>query len=138
MSKSKHYDTYIIYLVQNIFDSQRTISLNASYIILFKYPRDKSQVSHLDKQVYPGGNDILIATNRDVKAPCTYSLMLIDFNQTAPEKFRLSNTQFSSGDFPEAIPYRLTSRAWGCGEVSHGKTTKLLSRSNVPFINSMN
>ena len=52
--KSHHYNTSVIHLVQNVFDKDpehRTISLNATYIVLFKNPRDKSQVTHLDKQV---------------------------------------------------------------------------------------
>ena len=47
--KSYHYDTSIIHLVQNVFDkdpSHRIISLNAIYIVLFKNPRNMSQVSH--------------------------------------------------------------------------------------------
>ena len=63
-----HYDSSIIHLVQNVFDkdpSHRTISLNATYIVLFKNPRDMSQVSHLDKQVYPGGNGLLTIAYRD-------------------------------------------------------------------------
>ena len=52
--RAHHHDSSIIHLVQNVFDkdpSHRTISLNATYIVLFKNPRDMSQVSHLDKQV---------------------------------------------------------------------------------------
>ena len=48
-----NYDSSIIHLVQNVFDknpSHLTISLNATYIVLLKNPRDMSQVFHLDKQ----------------------------------------------------------------------------------------
>ena len=55
--RSHHHDTSVIYLVQNVFDKDpehRTISLNATYIVLFTNPIDRSQVTHLDKQIYPG------------------------------------------------------------------------------------
>ena len=35
-------------------DSQRTISLNSQYIVVFKNPRDVSQMTTLAKQMYPG------------------------------------------------------------------------------------
>ena len=55
--KSHHSNTSVIYLVQNLFPKHkesRTISLNAQYIVVFKNPRDASQVTHLAKQMNPG------------------------------------------------------------------------------------
>ena len=55
--KSHHSNTSIIYLVQNLFPKHkesRTISLNAQYMVVFKNPRDASQVTHLAKQMNPG------------------------------------------------------------------------------------
>jgi hypothetical protein len=46
----------VIYIVQNIFHQgkeMRNISLNAHYIVLFKSPRDKQQVSMLARQINP-------------------------------------------------------------------------------------
>jgi hypothetical protein len=47
---SHHRNLSIIYSVQNIFHQgkeMRNISLNANYIVLFKSPRDKQQISML-------------------------------------------------------------------------------------------
>ena len=55
--KSHHSDTSVIYLVQNLFSKNkesRTISLNAQYMIVFKNPRDSSQLANLARQMYPG------------------------------------------------------------------------------------
>ena len=111
--RAHHYDSSIIHLVQNVFDkdpSHRTISLNATYIVLFKNPRDMSQVSHLDKQVYPGGNGLLTAACRDATSSRAHSYVVIDFNQSTPEKFRLRNTLFPDEDFPEAFACGPTSQ----------------------------
>ena len=51
--KAHHRNTSVIYITQNIFDKapqNRTISLNAHYLVLFKNPRDKSQVEILGRQ----------------------------------------------------------------------------------------
>ena len=98
-----------IHLVQNVFDkdpSHRTISLNATYIVLLKNPSDMSQVSHLDKQVYPGGNGLLTPAYHNTTSSRAHSYMVIDFNQSTPEKFRLRNTLFPDEDFPKAFAYR--------------------------------
>ena len=55
--KSHHRNISVIYIVQNVFNKgkeNRTISLNSHYIVLFKNPRDASQITHLAKQMYPG------------------------------------------------------------------------------------
>ena len=55
--KSHHSNTSVIHLVQNLFPNHkesRTIRLNAQYMVVFKNPRDASQVTHLAKQMYPG------------------------------------------------------------------------------------
>ena len=47
---SHHRDLNVFYITQNLFHQgkgQRDISLNASYIIYFKNPRDKRQIKHL-------------------------------------------------------------------------------------------
>ena len=50
--KSHHCNTSVIYLVQNLFPKNkesRTISLNSQYIVVFKNPRDVSQMTTLAK-----------------------------------------------------------------------------------------
>ena len=55
--KSHHCNTSVKYLVQNLFSKgkeSRTISINVQYMVLFKNPRDNTQVVNLAKQMYPG------------------------------------------------------------------------------------
>ena len=77
--KSHHSNTSVIYLVQNLFPKHkesRTISLNAQYMVVFKNPRDASQVTHLAKQMYPG----------------RVGYLLVDLKQDTPEDMRLRTT----------------------------------------------
>lgn len=106
--KSHHLDCSIIYLVQNVFDKSpyhRSISLNATYLILFRNPRDMSQVSHLDKQVYPSGGKLLTRAYMSATRGIAHSYIVVDFNQSTPEDFRLRNTLFPEEDFPKAYAY---------------------------------
>ena len=54
-----HYNCLTIFLCQNLFSAKsklRTLSINSQYMILFNNPRDRSAISHLAKQVFPGNS----------------------------------------------------------------------------------
>ena len=115
MRKSHHYDASIIHLLKNVRDkdpSDRTISLNATFIILFKNPSHMSQISHLDKQVYLSGNGLLRAAYCDATTTRAHGYMVIDFHSAISEKFRLRSTVYSDEDFPEALACGPTSKPW--------------------------
>ena len=60
---SHHMNLNVIYILQNLFNrgpQARTISLNVSYLVLFKNASDRSQITHLAKQMYPGNSKFLI------------------------------------------------------------------------------
>ena len=51
-----HRNVSLVLITQNFFHqgpSSRDISLNSKYIVVFKNPRDKAQIVHLARQVYP-------------------------------------------------------------------------------------
>ena len=53
---SHHRNISLVLITQNLFHqgpSSRDISLNSKYIVVFKNPRDKTQIVHLARQVYP-------------------------------------------------------------------------------------
>lgn len=88
---SHHRNLSVLHLVQNVFNQNkhtRTISLNAHYLIIFKNPRDASQITHLGKQMYPGHVQFLqeVFVDATLKA---YGYLLIDLKQDTPEHFRL-------------------------------------------------
>ena len=60
---SHHRNISIIYLSQNLFyksKQNRTMSLNAHYLVIFKNPRDQNQLATLARQMYAGKSKVLI------------------------------------------------------------------------------
>jgi hypothetical protein len=88
---SHHRNLSIIYIVQNLFDkskSHRTVSLNAQYMVLFKNPRDKSQIEVLARQMFPGNTRFLVGAFQDAtREPFGY--LLLDLRPETPEDFRV-------------------------------------------------
>ena len=85
-----HRDAFVIYITQNIFDSgkdQRTRSLSTQYLVIFKNPRDASQVRHLAGQFLPHHPKTLTAIyNEATSKPHGY--LFIDMTQECPENLR--------------------------------------------------
>ena len=101
--KCHHNDTSLIYMVQNLFDrtpEHRTVSLNASHIVLFKSPRDSSQIVHLAKQVYPKNPRFLMEAYAAFTQGRPHSYIVIDFKQGTDERHRLRSTLLPYDDFP--------------------------------------
>src|SRR3989441_12466631 len=65
---SHHTNTSVIFITQNLFHADketRTITLNAQYLVLFKNVRDKSQIAHLSRQMYPGNSKHMVEAYTD-------------------------------------------------------------------------
>ena len=93
---SHHRNTSIIFISQNFFDKNkenRTITLNAHYIVLFKSPRDAQQVEHLARQMYPGKVKFMREAFADATSQ-PYSYLLIDLKPNTPEDIRLRSNIF--------------------------------------------
>ena len=93
-----HYNTSVVYLVQNIFlksPEHRTASLNAHYIILFKNPRDATQILHLAKQFAPNNPRYVVdAFKQATERP--YGYLMLDFKQETDDLFRLRDSVFAN------------------------------------------
>lgn len=111
--KSHHRNISVMYLVQNVFyqgKGSRTISLNCHYMVLFKNPRDSSQIMHLAKQMYPANPKYLHhCYTQATEDPHGY--LFIDLKQTSPEIMRLRQNIFPGEKhccvfYDKAIPNR--------------------------------
>jgi len=87
---SRHRDLSVIFLVQNLFfQGLRTISLNSSYIVLFKSPRDQSMITTLARQMYPGHGKFLRECYEDAVNKTTYGHLFLDLHPETPEDLRV-------------------------------------------------
>lgn len=93
---SHHRNISVIYIVQNLFNKNkenRTISLNSQYMVLFKNPRDASQINHLAKQMYPGHTKFMQEAFENATI-AAYGYLLVDLKQDTPEHMRLRTNIF--------------------------------------------
>ena len=96
---SHHRNLSVICLMQNLYHrgkENRTMSLNNQYLVLFKNPRDKLQMSVLARQMYPGNTQFFIDKfNQATTKP--YGYLLVDLKQETPDSDRL-RSDVISGD----------------------------------------
>ena len=93
---SHHKNISVIFITQNIFHkgkSQRDISLNTKYLVLYKNPRDRAQIQHLARQVYPEDPKFLQEAYLDAtRTPHTY--LFLDLSQDCLDEFRFRSCIF--------------------------------------------
>lgn len=94
--KAHHLSITALYITQNCFHSSkqnRDISLNASYIILFKTIRGKSQLNTLFQQMYPESWKHLQKIYKEATRE-PHSYLFIDLTQKTPDQLRLRTDIF--------------------------------------------
>ena len=98
--KSHHRNTSVLYLVQNLFPKNkesRTISLNTHYMVVFKNPRDATQMSNLTRQMYPGRTKFALDAFKD-ETTVPHGYLLVDLKQDTPVDMRLRTCIFPDDD----------------------------------------
>ena len=93
---SHHRNISVMLIVQNLFfknKESRTISLNSHYMVLFKNPRDASQITQLAKQMYPGKTRWMQEAYKDATSR-PFGYLLVDLRQSTPEHLRLRSHIF--------------------------------------------
>lgn len=88
---SHHRNISVFILSQNIFYRSpiyRDISLNAHYIIIFKSPRDSTQINVLARQIC-GSNWKFFISAFDQATDHPYGYLLVDLKQDTPIELRL-------------------------------------------------
>jgi len=98
-----HRNISVVFITQNLFHKSphiRTMNLNASYLVLFKNPRDVNQVSYLARQMYPSGQSkFLVNAFKDATA-VPYGYLFIDLRQDTHDLVRIR-----TGIFPDQKTY---------------------------------
>ena len=93
---SHHKNVSVVYLTQNLFNNSehnRTISLNAQYMILFKNVRDAAQVQCLARQMFPKKSEAMMQGYKDATGK-PYGYLLVDLTQPVDDRYRLRTKIF--------------------------------------------
>jgi hypothetical protein len=102
---SHHRNLSIVYIVQNIFHQgkeMRNISLNAHYIVLFKSPRDKQQISMLARQINPGKVQEFMRSYEDATSR-PHGYLMLDLKSTTDDQQRLKTNGILPGEIAKFI-----------------------------------
>jgi hypothetical protein len=97
-----HTNTTVYLLTQNIFPKNpafRDISLNATYIYVFKNPRDGQQIVNFAKQVSPGNNKFVVESYKDATKKA-HSYLMFDAHQSSSNVLRLRSNILGIGEPP--------------------------------------
>ena len=76
----------------------KTITLNATYLILFENIGDSSEVMRLGSQLYPGNQHAFIHAYKNIMKT-SYGYMVIDLNPQSNPKHRI-RTRIFPGEYP--------------------------------------
>lgn len=97
-----HYNVCVILLQQNMYsqvEGFRDISLNNTYSVLYKNPRDKSQIGTLAKQISPGnGRYVTDIFRQATRRPHSY--LLVDSHQKTKDCLRLRTNVLPYEGYP--------------------------------------
>jgi hypothetical protein len=104
-TKESHHRNISLFLItQNLFHQgplSRDISLNSNYIVVFKIPRDNTQIVHLARQVYLENISSFHKTYLEVcKDPHTY--LFLDLTQSINDQLTFRIKIFP-GEFTEVF-----------------------------------
>ena len=89
-----HWNVSVVFIVQNVFlTGLRTARINAHYMVLFKNPSDKLQVSTLARQLHPKNTSYFLEAYQDATSE-PYTYLFVDLSQNCPEQVRLRTNVF--------------------------------------------
>ena len=93
LRKSHHRNISVMYIVQNLFHRGKHHSLNAHFMVLFKNPRDVSQIMALAHQMYPQRTKYFLEAYTAATAR-PHGYLVIDMKQETPDILRLRSHIF--------------------------------------------
>jgi hypothetical protein len=81
----------------------REISLNCSNMIIFRNPRDGTQISILARQLFPGKVKAFMESVKDVEQNNKHGYLFLDFTQTTDERLRIQTNIIPAEENPRII-----------------------------------
>jgi len=98
---SHHNNISVIYVTQNLYSKgkyTRTMSLNSQYLVVFKNPRDQTQLSVLGRQMFPFNSKFLVNAYQLATENKPYGYLFIDLKQDTELRNRIQ-TGVLPGEF---------------------------------------
>ena len=95
-NNGRHLNLSVVFVSQNLFYAGkkcRTISLNSTYIVVFKNPRDQTQIRHLACQMFPSKAKFLQAAYEEERKD-PYWFLFLDLHPNSPEFARVRGNIF--------------------------------------------
>ena len=95
--KAHHLGTSVIYVSHNLFQQgefSRSITLNASYFVLFQNPRGADQIQTLSKQMFPGRGNAVVQAYNMANNLRPFSYLVLDMTANIPEALRMRTCIF--------------------------------------------
>lgn len=93
---SHHRSLSVMFITQNLFHQgkgSRDMSLNSHYVVMFKNPRDRAQISHMSRQVSPQDSKHVQEAFENATQEA-HGYLLFDFKQSTPDTHRLRTKIF--------------------------------------------
>jgi hypothetical protein len=91
---SHHLNMNVIFITQNLFFANkdfRTLSLNAHYLVVFKNPRDMSQIGYISRQAFPSRPGFLTEVYNN-ETQRRHSYVVLDCKQGTPDHLRVRSS----------------------------------------------
>jgi len=90
-----HKNLSVIVTTHNLYGRNlRTFNLNCTYLVLFKFPRDRSVVQVLGSQILPGKKQFISSTYDFCMNLRRHGYIVFDFSPTQNDRFRLRSSLF--------------------------------------------
>ena len=87
-TRGRHGNFSVMYLTQNsLHKSQRALSLNSDYMVIFQNPRDNSQFPTIAREIRPDKVKFLMRTYKDATSS-PHKYLMLDLNQTLRKSFQ--------------------------------------------------
>ena len=95
MIDGRHSNMSMMFLTQRMFDKDKSfmqISRNSDYFVVFKNPRDASEIGRLAQQLTPGKRSLIGIYEEATKDPWSY--LFIDLTQECPPEVKYTSHLF--------------------------------------------
>ena len=104
IQRSHHSNISTIICVQNLFlKNSRNISLNSTYLQIFKNPRDRTSINILNRQSWPNKPKYL-SSALDEATSIPFGFLFIDFHPLTDDSLRVRNFAFQKQDMKIFAP----------------------------------